>query len=447
MDPSEARSDDDEGHDTTGRFEEEDTGGGIGLLPLRPAPNDASGLSHGISAAVGPSGVALTEMGVDENVLARMSVGELTQLLTERGVDCRGCLDKADLIERLANPRPTTTRDHGRTRSRQKRSKSHRAKSHGARLHAASFPADDVLDIDWMMRGIEGGGDEILHEDEVMQGFAEIRAPPHRADTTPNLRSHFEMVSPPASPPASPPVSPRRERRDEQGEGAKPTSLPYAMLEVAFNHRNLYVPKTAILNPSQLRYDFDDDEAWVRLVTNRLSAQGRPKPAHEPLRLPPCPDERRLREMERQIRSELVEQVTRMRQTANTSRPRVNKLVRLVETIEGGLSLFERSAAGTDDPAEGLSLEREFDAWRRNVERETPSGSAVRGRPAHYTYTDPKRIRSHVLSTTRYAGIKRDAPLDFVIGVRCFGFFGGAVSVWVFVGVVDDFSAQVRALK
>ena len=36
------------------------------------------------------------------------------------------------------------------------------------------------------------------------------------------------------------------------------------------------------------------------------------------------------------------------------------------------------------------------------------------------------------------SGVRRDATLDFVVAVRCFGYYGGATSVWVLVGVVDQ---------
>ena len=91
------------------------------------------------------------------------------------------------------------------------------------------------------------------------------------------------------------------------------------------------------------------------------------------------------------------------------------------------------------------TLEAELHAWRRRVAELAPAGCVVRGRPAHYAYTDAKRIRAHVLGATPYAAMRRGAALDFLVGVGVTGFFGGAVSVWVFVGVVDDLSASVSA--
>ena len=437
---------DDEAHNTTGWYEEEDTGGGLGIH----LPFEASGASTSSSAAFGSTSAhSIGETW--ESALSRMSISALKQLLVERGIDSHGCVEKEDLIERLAKPLPSAagSRHHVPSRARRTRPPRTKPKSHGARGHGTSLLADDVLlNVDWAMRGVDDGGDEVLPEEEVMRGFAEVAGPPQRAPTAPKLRSPYdELITPPASPPTSPPASPRAERHGADNAPARPPSLPYGALEAVFNQRNLYVPKFGTLDPAVLRYDFDDDQRWEPLLTNRLIAQGRPHPAHEPIRLPPCPDERRLREMERQIRDELVEQVVRARQALNTARPRVNRLVRLVEAIESGLGLFERTEAAINEPASEPTLEAELDEWRQQVNHATPPGSAVRGRPAHYTYTDAKRIRAHVLSTTRYAGIRRDGPLDYVVGVRCIGFFGGAVSVWVFFGVVDDFSAQVRDLK
>merc|ERR1719498_422961 len=47
--------------------------------------------------------------------LAKLSVGELKALLTERGIDFRDCLEKQDLVERLENSRPSANAFAGRS--------------------------------------------------------------------------------------------------------------------------------------------------------------------------------------------------------------------------------------------------------------------------------------------------------------------------------------------
>ena len=311
------------------------------------------------------------------------------------------------------------------------------------------LPDDVLLEVDWAMDALEASGDEVLDERELMRGLEEVHHLPHHSrrgvsSTGRTVREHEES-SPPVSPPASPPDSPRLEHVGASATSSSPPiKLPCDTLEVIFNQRNLWTPRTANLDPARLRFDLEDANAWSALLTNRLVVQGRPRRAHEPRRLPPCPDESRLREIERQIREELVTQITRTRAAHSQQKPRVNRLAKLAEAIEGGLRLFERRACGALD---GKKLEEELEAWRRRIEALTPSGSAVRGRPANYMYTDAKRIRAHALSATKYASIRRDASIDFLVGVVCCGFFGGAVSVWVFVGVVDDFSASTAELR
>ena len=165
---------------------------------------------------------------------------------------------------------------------------------------------------------------------------------------------------------------------------------------------------------------------------------------HEPKRLPAKPEDGRLREIEKQIRMELTEQILRTRASQSTQKPRVNRLIRLVETIDSGLHLFERRASGIDASIGGgggvegyRALETEIREWRRKVEQATPPGGVLRGRPAHFTYTDAKRIRKYMLSATKYATIGQEGHLDYVVSVKCIGFWGGAVSVWVFFGVVE----------
>ena len=337
---------------------------------------------------------------------------------------------------------------------------------------------DVFLDVDMLaLDGLDGAGDEVLDEQFLRAGFAEVKTAPSqesRSSRSPaaervtrgkRIDGHALYGSPPPSPPStptppavlplSPPPSPpasgsrsnvatHDSHKDVEGDDPPARSLPYAIVEAVFNERNLYVPCSVNLDPAQLIYDFDNADLWSALITNRLAAQGRPRAAHPPLRLPACPDAARLREVERQIRDELVSQLRRMREGLVTHKPRINRLGRLVEALEGGLGLFERQAASADDPSSEPGLEAEMDAWRRRVEAATPDGGIVRGRPAHYTYTDAKRIRQHVLSASKYAGLSRDVPIDFVVGVACFGFFGGAVSCWVFVGVVDDIAGIKR---
>lgn len=128
-----------------------------------------------------------------------------------------------------------------------------------------------------------------------------------------------------------------------------------------------------------------------------------------------------------QVREELVSQLKSARGGRATS---VNRSHELVQHLEAGLALHERQSAGD------AAAERELDAWRRTMKQKTPPGSTFRGRPVNYTYADAKQIRKHLFGATPYAALQDDG-LQHVIAVRCFGFFGGVCSVWVYFGVVD----------
>tara|TARA_B100000787_G_scaffold148315_1_gene119743 strand:- start:357 stop:545 length:189 start_codon:yes stop_codon:yes gene_type:complete len=54
----------------------------------------------------------------------------------------------------------------------------------------------------------------------------------------------------------------------------------------------------------------------------------------------------------------------------------------------------------------------------------------------NYAYTDAKRIRKHLLSVCNYHASKEDG-LEFLVAVKCFGYQGGVVSVWVYYGLLD----------
>lgn len=62
--------------------------------------------------------------------------------------------------------------------------------------------------------------------------------------------------------------------------------------------------------------------------------------------------------------------------------------------------------------------------------------SRFKGRMINYAYTDAKRIRKHLLSVCNYHASKEDG-LEFLVAVKCFGYQGGVVSVWVYYGLLD----------
>ena len=54
----------------------------------------------------------------------------------------------------------------------------------------------------------------------------------------------------------------------------------------------------------------------------------------------------------------------------------------------------------------------------------------------NYAYTDEKKIRKHLLGYKEYHDSKEEG-LEFLVAVKCFGYAGGVVSVWVFYAVLD----------
>ena len=54
----------------------------------------------------------------------------------------------------------------------------------------------------------------------------------------------------------------------------------------------------------------------------------------------------------------------------------------------------------------------------------------------NYAYTDEKKIRKHLLMKRDYHQSKEEG-LEFLVAVKCFGYAGGVVSVWVFYAVLD----------
>ena len=65
-----------------------------------------------------------------------------------------------------------------------------------------------------------------------------------------------------------------------------------------------------------------------------------------------------------------------------------------------------------------------------------PPKSRFKGRMINYAYTEAKRIRRHLLSTCSYHDSKEDG-LEFLVAVKCFGYPGGVISVWVYYALLD----------
>ena len=66
----------------------------------------AAGLAA--SAAAAAAGAAAAGAGAAQGTSeSDLTVGELTQLLSEAGVDFRDCVEKTELVERLRQARPT----------------------------------------------------------------------------------------------------------------------------------------------------------------------------------------------------------------------------------------------------------------------------------------------------------------------------------------------------
>ena len=50
--------------------------------------------------------------------------------------------------------------------------------------------------------------------------------------------------------------------------------------------------------------------------------------------------------------------------------------------------------------------------------------------------SDAKRVRKHILKAFDQSLLRADA-VEFVLSVRCFGYYGAVCSVWVYFGVLD----------
>jgi len=209
-------------------------------------------------------------------------------------------------------------------------------------------------------------------------------------------------------------------------------NLPYATLECVFNDKNLWVSKDPDrqLDPAQLTYNFADEGYWLPFVDKRMQNEGLPKAFYTSAgqRLAAKVPADRLRNMENQILQEIRSQLNTIRATkANAP---INRSDELVKTLERGLALYEDIEQGDEKKREDLGK------WNRDLKGRLPPSSKFKGRAFNYAYTDPKRIRRHLLGAVDYAE-ESDEGLEFVVAVKAFPFHGGICTVWVYFGMID----------
>jgi len=203
--------------------------------------------------------------------------------------------------------------------------------------------------------------------------------------------------------------------------------LLYESVEAIFNHKNLWISRT-LLDPAQIRYDFEESGEWSAFVEPRMQSLGKPEAFYTPKRLSAKVPPDRLRSMEAQILGELKNQITVARSSGLTTT--INKSAELVDALKRGIDLQESARLGDE------SAKKESKAWERDVKSRLPAGSTLKAKAVHFSYTDAKKIRKHLLSVTDYAE-QRDDGIEFTIAVKAFAFHGGVVSVWVYFGMVD----------
>merc|ERR1711924_123897 len=72
----------------------------------------------------------------------------------------------------------------------------------------------------------------------------------------------------------------------------------------------------------------------------------------------------------------------------------INKSAELVSSLQRGLEIQEQSRVGDQ------KAQKDLQTWQREVKSRLPAGSTFKARAFHFAYTDAKRIRKFLLSTS-----------------------------------------------
>jgi hypothetical protein len=229
----------------------------------------------------------------------------------------------------------------------------------------------------------------------------------------------------------------------EDFEKVKPGSTPYAQIEVVFNDKNLYASKQYYdpalqkgtinqIDPALLTYDFENPDAWEAFLRPEMRAEGKPVCFYSARRVSAGISQDRLRTMEQKIQGEIRSQLEMARPPGQTS---CNTMKELVQELGIALELQEIKYVNPANEVGEQAL-KDFEKWQRKIKGMTPPKSRFKGQMINYAYTDEKKIRKHLLGEKNYHQSKEDG-LEFLVAVKCFGYAGGVVSVWVYYAMLD----------
>ena len=172
-----------------------------------------------------------------------------------------------------------------------------------------------------------------------------------------------------------------------------------------------------------------------------MRKEGKPACFYQPRRVSTKVPKDRLSTMEQQIEGEIKSQLVMARGTLPTS---VNTMRDLVAQLDKALEFREIIKCNPTNQV-GEQARKDFDYWGRAVKDKTPPKSSFKGRAINYAYTDAKKIRKHLFTTCDFAS-SLETDLIYLVACRCFPYFGGVVSVWVYFAVIDR-SGQDESAK
>ena len=278
----------------------------------------------------------------------------------------------------------------------------------------------------------------------------------------------------------------------------KPT--PYSMIEVIFNHENLWGSRQGGrggdgLDPERITYNFEDADEWAPLVSARMKEEGLPNAFYMPRRMAPKLPMDRLRSLESQVRLPVtpsrvsppamrldaiapphhVSQVegeirTHMEIKRRQLKTSFNLYKGLVQRLEEALDFYEAQARG--EIAETVRIDRtpistaaaphpphprraaqslgeegipeKLDKWERSLRERLPPGSEFSGQVANYSHTDAKKVRKFLMQEMA-ADVLSAPNIEFMLAVRVFAYHCSVCSVWVYFGTLEKEDRATRA--
>lgn len=215
-------------------------------------------------------------------------------------------------------------------------------------------------------------------------------------------------------------------------EGANEIELPYRTIDVIFNHQNVYM-NMQHFDPTKILYDLEDTGLWTPFLTEPTNS----KPFYSSPSFAPPLNYSIVEKLAARIVKELKLGISALRSGSNLGTSWKGQSDKVVAKMDQLLVILEQEMRGDLKPDEARELNRN---WVSEIRLLMPEGFRFSGKPAHFNFAEPDRIRNVMLDEGgpffKVSYMQNEAlQSKFAIAVKVFPYVGRVISIRVIVAV------------